>query len=410
MACFLYNYATLLHNCLMWIERNLEQSITKYVNDFPVVYVAGARQVGKTSLLTKIFPDFEFVSLDVPSLVEAIENNPESFLDIHSKNIIFDEIQYVPNFFRYIKNKVDKEKRETNYILTGSQNFLMMQNVTESLAGRCAILHLQTIGFDELSKSGLTGDKSFIQLMLKGGYPEVWKTNINQEVWFSSYVATYLERDVRNILSVGSLRDFGRFMKLLAYRAGSILNYTDLSKDVGVAVNTIKSWVSVLEASFQIVLVEPYYRNAGKRLVKSPKVYFKDSGLLCYLNNILIENLLENSVILGHIWESYVLQQLELKLVKENLGSKVWFWRTSTGEEVDFVLDYGGRFILIEVKYAELIKKDDIKNISIFKNQYGLESVIGSYVISNTSNSYQLDGVNIINIPDFIKLDLKGLL
>jgi uncharacterized protein len=387
----------------MWIMRNLEQIIKKYVNDFPIVYIAGARQVGKTSLLRKVFPNFEFISLDIPSEVEAIENNPESFLNTHSKKIIFDEIQYLPSFFRYIKNKVDKENRMTNYILTGSQNFLMMQNLTESLAGRCAILNLQTIGFEELSDANVIKDKSFIQLILKGGYPELWKSNIGQEVWFSSYVATYLERDVRNILSIGSLRDFSRFMKLLAYRAGSILNYTDISKDVGVAVNTIKSWVSVLEASFQIIIIEPYYRNAGKRLVKSPKVYFKDSGLLCYLNNILNEHLLENSFVLGHIWESYVLQQLELKLFKEKLGSKIWFWRTSTGEEIDFVLDYGGRFILIEVKYAELIKSDDIKNIDIFKKQYGKESVIASYIISNTSNSYELDGVNIINIADFVK-------
>ena len=271
----------------MWIDRNIEKLIAKYIQSFPVLVLTGSRQTGKTSLFQHLFPQFDYVSLDDPFEADRAENAPQAFLDSYSTPLIIDEVQYAPSIFRYIKLVVDQQRRDSflpgesqcRYLLTGSQNFDLMKNVSESLAGRAGILSLPTLSAGEVNSVKEHFDLS--DFVIRGGYPVLHsQVNLTPQNWFPSYISTYLERDVRNSINVQNLRDFNRFIRALSIRTSQILSLSDIARDVGIAPNTVKSWLSILQASNLIYLLEPYYRNIGKRLVKSPKIYFTDTGYL----------------------------------------------------------------------------------------------------------------------------------
>ncbi len=353
----------------MWISRHNTGKIEEAVKTRPVILLTGVRQAGKSSLLKHLFKDVEYVTLDKLVLAEEAENNPTKFLDRFKHQVIIDEIQYAPSLFRELKIRVDEDRStKGKWILTGSQQFTLMQQISESLAGRIRVLNLGTLSAAELNDTDLLKIRS--DLLWKGGFPEVWAENLNVVDFFDDYVQTYLERDLRQILNVTSLRDFRRFLSLLAFRVGQLINYSEISKELGVAVNTVKSWVGTLETSGLIILLPPYYNNIGKRLIKSPKLYFCDNGLVASLLNINSLNTLENSPHLGNLWENFVLTEY----LKEGLmpGRNLFYIRDQNGVEIDFVVEKDGHTTLIEAKYSERPnpKKLNFKKIApLFKSK-----------------------------------------
>ncbi|HOO84157.1 MAG TPA: ATP-binding protein [Prolixibacteraceae bacterium] len=353
----------------MWIERLHTNKLEEAVKNRPVVLLTGLRQAGKSSLLIKLFPDAEYVTLDKVVYAQEAEENPSKFLDRFKNQVIIDEIQYAPSLFRELKVRVD-ENRDTKgkWILTGSQQFALMEKVSESLAGRVRIIQMGTLSAKELNSSGLLVNKN--DLLWKGGFPEIWAQDLNPQDYYEDYIQTYIERDLKQMINVNNLRDFRKFVSLLALRAGQLLNYSELAKDVGVAVNTIKAWVAVLETSGIVLLLPPYYNNLGKRLIKSPKVYFCDNGLLTSLVKINSWSALEKSPYIGNIWENFVLTELS----KYNFqpGKNTFYYRDQNGVEIDFILEKDGVTYLIEAKHSERVNPQKLnfaKVEPLFKSQ-----------------------------------------
>jgi predicted AAA+ superfamily ATPase len=341
----------------MWIERDYSAKIRDAVKSRPVVLLTGIRQAGKSSLLKRLLSDAEYITLDRILLAEEAEENPSIFLNRYPGQVIIDEIQYAPSLFRDLKIKVDENRgAKGRWILTGSQQFILMQHASESLAGRIRILNLGTLSATELIRANILTNKR--DLLWKGGFPEVWAENLDAKVYFNDYIQTYLERDLRQILNITNLRDFRRFLSILAIRTGQLLNYSEISKEVGVAVNTIKAWVSALETSGVIILLPPYYNNLGKRLIKAPKLYFCDNGLVASLLNIDSLEALDNSIYLGGLWENFVFSEF----LKEGYiaGKNIFFFRESNGSEVDFILEKESAIFLIESKHTERPKPEKL--------------------------------------------------
>lgn len=345
----------------MWIERNNTQKIKEAVKARPVVLLTGIRQVGKSSLLKKLFQEVDYVTLDKIVLAEEAEENPTHFLNRFKKQVIIDEIQYAPSLFRDLKIKVDEDRSaKGKWILTGSQHFTLMKHVSESLAGRIRVLNLGTLSASELGRTSVLKNKR--DLLWKGGFPEIWAEGLNASDFFDDYIQTYLERDLKQILNVSNPRNFRRLLSMLAIRVGQLLNYSEISKDVGVSVNTIKAWINALETSGLVILLPPYYNNLGKRLIKAPKLYFSDNGLVAALLNIRSLKDLNNSLHLGNIWENFVLSEYH----KEGLraGRDIFYLRDKNGVEIDFVIETEGKIILVEAKHSE---RPNAKNLNFSK-------------------------------------------
>ena len=269
----------------MWIDRNISGSITRLAELFPAVLLSGVRQAGKTALLRRVFPGASYVSLDDPSVSDAARSAPASFITSRPRPLIIDEIQYVPSMFRFLKAEIDKAAVPGSFLLTGSQIFPLMEGVSDSLAGRSGVATLYTLSVSEISAT--VGKLNMLSCMHRGGYPALYAgQDIESSSWYPSYVATYIERDVRNMLRVQDLGVFNRFIRACALRTGQVLNYSDLARDVAVATNTARHWMSLLAASGVIVLVESHHSNRGKRLTKAPKLHFADTGLACHLAGI----------------------------------------------------------------------------------------------------------------------------
>jgi len=390
----------------MWIQRNIASIILKVSKQYPVMLLTGARQVGKTTLLTRLFNEYDYVSFDLPSIAEQAETNPQLFFSKYNKHVILDEVQYIPEIFRYLKHEVDKDPQKGRFILAGSQNFALMKNITESLAGRCAVLQLYPLSYSEIHAVKQYDNTTDIDFILKGGYPKLWsEPQTVKEIFFSSYIATYIERDVRNIINIGKIRDFERFFRALAIRSSQIVSYSDLARDVGVAVSTIKEWMSVLWASNQIFFLEPYYRNLGKRLIKSPKVYITDVGLLCFLLNIKDHDDLMHSPLLGQIWETYVVCQLMIQYSFKGLKAGMYYWRTRDGSEVDVIMEHGGKIIALEIKFSEFVKGNEVTSLKNLIATIKKEHIHYAGVIARTSHRYTIDDIiNVMPLNEALEL------
>ena len=371
----------------MWISRQIEGHLQHSAKTRPVIVLTGARQTGKTSTFLHFFPNYSFVSLDLPTEAEQAEKDPRSFLQNHPPPVIIDEVQYAPGLFRHLKVEVDaKRTRNGQFLLTGSQKFTLMKSVSESLAGRADIVELETLSFAEIRaafhKMGVEA------AIVRGGFPELYANQeIDSVAFYNSYLATYLERDVRALANVGNLRDFERFIRACALRSANLLNKADLARDVGISPGTANHWLSMLEASGQIVLLEPWFSNRTKSIVKSPKLYFADSGLLCALLNIRSEEALRQSPAAGAIWETFVFAQLRGRERHNGRRSSLFFWRDRT-REVDFVVDMGGRLELFEAKWTELPDIGDTVNLNFVRNAVGKTHVTGGAVVARTPNSF----------------------
>ena len=349
----------------MEFQRELSTAVRRLAAHFPAVVVAGARQTGKTTLLTRLFPEYRYVSLDLPAQAQLAEEDPRSFLERHPPPLLVDEVQYAPKLFRYLKVAIDRD-RDANgrFILTGSQKFSLMREVSDSLAGRCGVLELEAMSIEELGDTfhDYEQREGIARVLVRGFMPQLWKDlELRPADYFSSYQATYLERDVRQLLNVSSLRDFDRFMRASAVRSGHLLNKTELSKEVGISNRTVTEWLNVLQASNQITLLEPYFANVGKRLVKTPKLYFNDVGLLCFLLG-LNQDSVTDSYLVGSIWETFLFSELRKYLSAAAPEASVWFYQDQS-REVDFVIEKDARMTLAQAKWKELPNRRDFRQM-----------------------------------------------
>lgn len=339
----------------MWIQREIEPTLKLLASQRPALLLCGPRQSGKSSLLRHAFPGTGYVSLDLPRDAEQADLAGDEFLRRHPAPLVIDELQYAPGLLRYLKHAIDEDRDLSGrYLLTGSQKFALMQGVTESLAGRIAIVDLHSLSLSELStaRGPIAGPEAVLDAIWTGGYPEIHARGLEPSRFYGDYVATYLERDVRQALNVRSLRDFDRFLRLCATRTGQLLNMNSLASDIGASPHTIRAWLSVLEASNVIALVAPFYRNLGKRLVKTPKLYFLDTGLACHLAGFNSPRDVGSSSLLGAFFETLVFGQIARARANRGLAPAVWFWRDHHGNEVDFVVPVGERVHLLECKWA----------------------------------------------------------
>lgn len=373
----------------MWIDRDFGARIQRAVKTRPVVVVTGGRQTGKTSLLRRLFPKHAFVSLDLPTEAALAEHDPEAFLARFPPPVIVDEVQYAPGLFRHIKAVVDRHRsRNGQFLLTGSQKFTLMKSVADSLAGRADIIELQTLALPEVRRAQKSIDLA--TAMVRGGFPEI---NANRDIdvaaFYNSYIATYLERDVRSLTHVGSLRDFERFLRACALRSANLLNKADLARDIGIAPSTANQWLSVLEASGQIVLLEPWFSNRTKSIVKSPKLYLADSGLMCALLNIRTPEALRDSPSVGAVWETFAFQQLRHREQMAGRAGSLFFWRDRT-REVDFLVDKGGRVELYEAKWTEQPSASDTTNLAFVRDVIGARHVSRAAIVCRAKHDHPI--------------------
>ncbi len=352
------------------IKRTIEKQVNKYRRQYPVIAVVGPRQSGKTTLVRHLFPDYQYLSMENLDIRHMAEEDPRGFLDDHGKHLILDEIQRVPDLFSYLQERVDLDDQSAaTYVLTGSQQFLLMEKITQSLAGRIINFHLYPFTVDELygltldtdfdsifsiksKRVGQTGHLDIYQILLTGMYPRIHDKNLEAGKWIENYVATYVERDIRHLVNVDNLKLFENFLKLCASMSGSVVNYAALSNAVGVSQPTAKKWLSLLETSGIVFMLPPYFKNFKKRIIKRPKLYFTDTGLLCFLLSIRDEGQLQHHPLFGSIFETFIISEFYKRLHHVGVIPPLYFWRDQTGNEIDLIVDRTPAPLPIEIKSA----------------------------------------------------------
>jgi predicted AAA+ superfamily ATPase len=367
------------------------------------------RQSGKTTLVRECFPDHAYASLEEPDLREYALADPRGFLGQFPGRVILDEVQRAPDLFSYIQTIVDREDVPGRYILSGSQNFLLLRSIGQSLAGRSAVLHLLPLSLAELEgrhpvplellgkevpAPRREGRAGLMETLFRGFYPRIHDKGLDPTTWHSGYYQTYVERDVRDVLNVGDLEAFGRFVRLCAGRNGQLLNLTSLANDCGITHTTARRWLSILEASFLIFLLRPYHANFGKRLIKSPKLYFLDTGLLCYLLRIQSPEDLRLHGSRGAIFESFVVSDLLKNFLNRGREADLYFWRDSTGHEIDVVIDRGLERVVVEIKSAQTVAEDFFSGIDFWRRLVG-DLKAPAALIYGGDRSYRRSGVSV---------------
>jgi predicted AAA+ superfamily ATPase len=350
-----------------YVHRTLERTIQDYLSNFSSVGLTGPRQSGKSTLLKKLLADkYRYVSFDDHDNVRGFHDDPKKFMRIYDDKVVFDEIQRVPELFNYVKLAIDQDRqRRGKFVLTGSSQFSLMRKVTESLAGRIGLVTLLPFEYREIPKKLRT------ESVYRGGYPElVLESYKNFRNWYSAYVDTYLFRDVRDLSNIGELRDFRRCLQLLAARTSQMLNMSDISRDLGVAVNTVKRWISILEASYIIFLLPPFYRNYGKRITKAPKIYFHDTGLVSFLTGIKDSEAFERGPMYGPLFENYVISEIMRRETHAKSDSELFFYRTSNGLEIDLIIDRKSIQEFVEIKTSETYRTGMTRAIEQIKKEH----------------------------------------
>ena len=350
----------------MSTKRVLKIEMDIYKNKYPILALTGPRQSGKTTFLKSQFSDYEYVNLENPDIRNYAIEDPNGFLKQYNKYVIFDEVQRVPHLFSYLQTKVDEDKVMGQYILSGSQNFHLMQNITQSLAGRVALFKLLPFDITEMEEANWLNEDYAVNLQ-KGFYPAIYDRKIPSNVFYSNYIQTYVERDLSELIQVKDLKQFRNFLSLCAARAGQLVNLNALANECGISQPTAKSWVSVLESSYIVYQLQPYFSNFNKRITKSSKLYFYDTGLLCFLLKITDADSVKLSSQKGNLFENYVISEFIKKNYHNNLLRDVWFWRDAVGHEVDFIWQKTEKLNLVEIKATETIMQDMFKGLTYFE-------------------------------------------
>lgn len=347
------------------IKRNIAKKILELRKKYPVIAITGPRQSGKTSLSRELFSDYIYYNLENLDSLNLAKSDPKAFLSIGSgRRMVIDEIQKFPELLSYIQVEVDEQKIDGQFVITGSQNFSIAENISQSLAGRVANFTLLPLSFSEIKDSryaALFTDTK--KIILHGFYPRPLVKGISPNDFNRDYLSTYVERDVRQIKNIGNLSLFQKLLRLIAGRVGQLVNLSSLANDVGVNYKTVETWLSVLEASYIIYRLQPYYRNFGKRLIKSPKIYFYDVGLLCHLLGINSEFELGSHFAFGQIFENLLVTEVMKKIFNDRQNKSLYFWRDSNGVEVDLIINSGQNQQGIEIKSAQTFSSDMLKNL-----------------------------------------------
>lgn len=343
------------------IKRQAEEILSILANQFKSVAVIGPRQSGKTTLVKAIFPDKPYVNLENPDVRLFATEDPRGFLSQYQKGAILDEIQRVPIIFSYLQQILDDSKRNGLFILTGSNNFLLQENMSQSLAGRVAFIKLLPLCLKEIEPQ--LNNIELDDLMIKGFYPSLHNNEYDHSIWFNNYIATYIEKDVRQIKNISNLHSFEKLIHLCAGRVGNLLNINSIAIEVGVDNKTINSWLSILESSFVLFRLQPYHKNYSKRIVKMPKLYFYDIGLLCNLLRIETSQQLSIHPMRGYIFENMIIADLIKNKYNQSKRSNIYFWRDHVGKEIDIIIENHSSLIAVEIKSGKTITSDYFKNI-----------------------------------------------
>ena len=340
------------------INRILSTKIKETAKVSPLIGIVGPRQSGKTTLAKEIFSKYTYVNLEQPDIRLYAQNDPKAFLSQYNNHVILDEIQRVPELFSYLQVKVDNDKKMGQYILTGSQHFLMMQSITQSLAGRIAIFNLYPLSCEELQKAKKQKNDIFTQIWY-GGYPRLYEQEISPLIWLNNYIQTYIDRDVSLISQITNLKTFETFLRVIAGRTGQLLNLSSLSNELGISHNTVKAWINLLETSGIVYLLQPFYSNISKRLVKTPKIYFTDTGLVCRLLGIENPNQLKTHPLYGSIFETHIVIEYLKYYLNRGISPNVYFWRDKNGLEADLYKNIPGlKTEIFEIKSTQTIPED----------------------------------------------------
>ena len=373
----------------MWIDRHVEPLLSRQAKTRPIVVLTGARQTGKTSLMRRLFPGHRFVTLDLPSEAEQAERDPGSFLARHPPPVIVDEVQYAPGLFRHLKAAVDRERgRNGAFLLTGSQPLGLMRSVSDSLAGRAGIIELEPLAFAEAKAAH--PHLAVEEFLVRGGFPELYENlEIEAEGFLRSYVSTYLERDLRQLLRVSNLRDYERFLRVAALRSAQLLNRAELARDVGISGSTAAAWTSVLEASHQLTFLEPWFANRTKAIVKRPKLYLRDAGLAAFLCGVHTADALHSSPLAGALWETLVCAEIRRSQSNRRGGWDLWFWRDRS-READFLLHRAGAFRIADAKWTEHPGPRDAQTLRRAARELPASAVRGMSIFCRAPNPYTL--------------------
>ncbi len=383
------------------IKRDAEKKLILLANKFKALAVTGPRQSGKTTLVKKIFSDKPYVSLENPDTRNFALQDPRGFLASYPKGAILDEVQRTPNLFSYLQEILDSSKKKGLFILTGSNNFLLQQNISQTLAGRVGYLNLLPFSISELTASKKI-PKTDDELIFKGFYPPLYDQNISPTDWCPNYIRTYVEKDVRQIKNITDLIVFERFLALLAGRCGQELNMNALATEAGIDNKTIQSWIGILESSFIIYLLKPHFKNFNKTIVKRPKIYFYDTSLICSLLRITTTKHLETHPLRGFIFENMVITEFVKQRTNQALPINLYYWRDKTGHEIDLIIDNGAKLLPIEIKSGKTIHDDFLKNINYWSKLSKVKNSILLYAGKETQN--RSNGTKAINWRSIIDL------
>lgn len=375
----------------MEVQRSIKAAIDELIGKYPVIALTGPRQSGKTTLLKKAFFDYQYVNLEDPEVREFAISDPKGFFKTYSEKTIIDEAQRVPSLFSYIQSIVDDSGKMGQYILSGSQNFQLMENITQSLAGRVAIFQLLPFDLTELESANLLND-DYATTMVNGFYPATYDRQISPSKFYYNYLQTYVQRDITELIEVKNLTLFKKFIKLVAGRAGQLINYNSLANDCGVSQPTIKSWISALESSYILFTLPPYFENISKRLIKTPKLYFYDTGLLCYLLGIKEADEIRTHPLKGNLFENMMISEYVKRIHHKNEVIDVWFWRDVAGHEIDFLTKKGATFSLYEIKSTETIMPNQFKGLSYFESVHPSEKHNKNVVYAGTDAQERTSG------------------
>ena len=361
------------------IPRNITPYIERLTAKFPVLAITGPRQSGKTTLLKHLFKEYQYVSLENPESRAFAQEDPKGFLETYPEKVIFDEVQRVPDLFSYLQGVVDEANIEGQFILSGSQNFLLLEKITQSLAGRVALFKLLPFSFEELKKENLLA-QDWSVAAYKGLYPRIYDKDISPTDFYPNYIETYVERDVRNLINIKDLTLFRNFVKLCAGRIGQLLNVSSLANDCGISQPTAQAWLSILESSYIIFTLPPYYKNFNKRVIKSPKLYFYDTGLAASQLGITTAGQIDTHYLKGGLFENMIMAELLKQNFNQGIQADFYFWRDSNGNELDCLVERAGQLEIIEMKAGKTINTDYFKGLNYFKEVAG-ELISQSYLV-----------------------------